>query len=808
MERTGPTLTVRFRAVSLLAVLWPLLALGSPAVVNDVTQLNPIKVQSVIAPTSLAELVDAVATHSGPISIGGGRFSMGGQTATENAVQIDMRRMDHVVSFSKEDKEITVEAGITWRKIQEFIDPYNLSLQIMQTYANFTVGGALSVNAHGRYIGLGPLVMSVNSIRVVLANGEVVLATPTERADLFYGAIGGYGALGVIAEATLKLTDDVRVERRSVVMPLKEYWAFFSQNVRNNPDVVFHNADVYPTAFDTVRVTSYVKTDKPVTIAERLTPTDSSYRLDRSMFWIISEVPGGKWFRQHIVDPILFRGDCVEWRNYEASYDVRELEPNSRQSSTYVLQEYFVPVEHLAGFVPKMAEILNRNGVNTINVSIRHAKVDPGTKLAWARSEVFAYVLYYKQGTSEADRRAVGVWTRELIDAAISFGGAYYLPYQIVASRQQFHAAYPTAWRLFDLKRTLDPTDKFRNKLWDAYYEPADAEHAFEFAPVLADAAVKAFPGYQRDEAQTYLTLPEWILVYSPAEYAKYLRGHEPSGYPYFGAIGQFWGYYHDIWTLTRDKYPFNWGYHVMVFVIGTSFTVENAIKGVYENTIGRITEWLASGEPTAEDSVAADVAQSYVDFIRVRPWYEYSFTTALKTLWRDAPLTGSHIIRKWERRLILSLEYLVKAQYATLITAATKLAYGDADSEILLVADQVTPAMLGADRAVRLVARLDDGGLLLGLPRYEEFRESMRRLTDAGAHFRAFAGNRDILMTSVVPASWNYDLPDGKVVLSKPVLTNLRTKRIGVVIPAPAFDRVVRGLEKRGLPIEHLYDY
>ena len=132
----------------------------------------------------------------------------------------------------------------------------------MQTYANFTVGGALSVNAHGRYIGLGPLVLSVKSIRVVLADGTVVLATPTENRDLFYGAIGGYGSLGVIAEATLALTDNVRVERRSEVMPLSRYWSFFNANIRQNPDVIFHNADIYPNAYDTVRVTSYVRTDK------------------------------------------------------------------------------------------------------------------------------------------------------------------------------------------------------------------------------------------------------------------------------------------------------------------------------------------------------------------------------------------------------------------------------------------------------------------------------------------------------------------------------------------------------------------
>ncbi len=110
----------------------------------------------------------------------------------------------------------------------------------------------------------------------------------------------------------------------------------------------------------------------------------------------------------------------MHWRNYEASYDVAELEPASREHATYVLQEYFCPVERFEEFVPKMAEILQRHRVNMVNISVRHAHADPGTLLAWARGETFAFVLYYKQRTRDNAKNRVAVWTRELIDAAIS----------------------------------------------------------------------------------------------------------------------------------------------------------------------------------------------------------------------------------------------------------------------------------------------------------------------------------------------------------------------------------------------------
>ena len=99
-----------------------------------------------------------------------------------------------------------------------------------------------------------------------------------------------------------------------------------------------------------------------------------------------------------------------------------------------------------------MGEIFRRYHVNIINISIRHAKADSGSYLAWAREEVFAFVVYFKQGTKDFEKQSVGVWTREMVDAVLSVDGTYYLPYQAHATPEQFHRAYPNANKLFALK--------------------------------------------------------------------------------------------------------------------------------------------------------------------------------------------------------------------------------------------------------------------------------------------------------------------------------------------------------------------
>jgi FAD/FMN-containing dehydrogenase/uncharacterized membrane protein YhaH (DUF805 family) len=439
-------------------------------IVNDVTRLNPIIISKVETPTTISELQNVIKNSDKAISIGGGRFSMGGQTASTGSTHIDMRKLNKVVDFSSENKTIFVEAGIRWCDIQQFVDEYNLSVKIMQTYANFTVGGSLSVNCHGRYIGLGAVILSVKSMEIILANGDIINCSPTKNSELFFACIGCYNAIAVIAKVEFELVENLPVKRVFKTMKTDEYKKYFFENIRENKEVVFHNADLYPPKYKNARAVSWKKTDEKPTVKTRLMPLSEAYPIERYFISAFSKSNFGKWRRANIIDPILYLSKKVHWRNYEAGYDVAELEPESRKHSTYVLQEYFIPVNNFDDFTLLMFEIFQRHKVNVLNISVRHAQKDIGSLLAWAKEEVFAFVVWYKQNTTDIEKNKVGVWTRELIDASISLNGSYYLPYQAHATNEQFHKAYPNTQKLFDLKTKLDPTYKFRNVIWETYY--------------------------------------------------------------------------------------------------------------------------------------------------------------------------------------------------------------------------------------------------------------------------------------------------------------------------------------------------
>ncbi len=436
-------------------------------IINDVTKLNPVAIKGVLYPESVEEIQAAICCYD-VISIGGGHYSMGGQTAHENSIHLDMRNYNKVLSLDTKNKEITVQPGITWKNIQKKINNEGLAISIMQTYANFTVGGSISVNVHGRYIGAGPLILSLMALKFINALGEEKVASREKNKDAFSMIVGGYGSVGIITEATLKLADNVNMSQISHKMDVDAYMQSLA-SITQDSKSIFHNADIYPPHYSRVNSVTWVETKEEPTHSEPLQRKRRFYPLEKYALWAISSTPFGPLRREYLYDKFIFFKQRVHTRNFEASYDVAELEPLTRKYSTYVLQEYFIPVPHAKDFIKKIAKIFQEYGANIINISIRHSIANSEAVLSWSRQEVLAFVVYYKQGTSLEEQESVAVWTRRAIDAAIACEGTYYLPYQPHATKAQLKKAYPSFGHFETLKKEMDPAYKFRNALFDKY---------------------------------------------------------------------------------------------------------------------------------------------------------------------------------------------------------------------------------------------------------------------------------------------------------------------------------------------------
>jgi hypothetical protein len=317
----------------------------------------------------------------------------------------------------------------------------------------------------------------------------------------------------------------------------------------------------------------------------------------------------------------------------------------------------------------------------------------------------------------------------------------------------------------------------------------------------LAAAPLATPLQHRRPADQTFLTGPEWFLVFSPEEYAAWLPHHPPSQFPFYGHIGQFWRGYRAV-TLASHDYPANYGYHLMIMVIGLSTTVEYGLKGLYETLIGQFSEQL--GSDTQEDRLAAATAARYVTFIKVRPWYEFDFLTPLKQVWTGTGIWGAHPFRKWERKYFLTSEYLAKAAYGWALGGATHATYERPIEQTYVVADSVASRL---PKDVELRSR-NGGTALLALPRYQAFTQAAGALANDGANFQEIAGNRGPVMVTVVASAGNLPDSGGKLIFSQPILTRPGQARYAIAYRVSELAVALRRFAARAITVEHIYDF
>jgi hypothetical protein len=315
---------------------------------------------------------------------------------------------------------------------------------------------------------------------------------------------------------------------------------------------------------------------------------------------------------------------------------------------------------------------------------------------------------------------------------------------------------------------------------------------------------------HRRGVEQSFLTYPEWFLVHSPEEYAAFVRERAPSDFPYLRQIVQFWRGYWAVARATRARRdPPNNGYHVMIGVIGLSTTVEYGLKAIYERLVGRPAELLRGPTLTAEDRLAAQVAQEYVDFIRVRPWYEFDFWARVKRVWATGQTPSVSRVRTWERRFALTNEYLGKAAYGWLIGALTRAAYAAESTVTVAVLDHLPASAQAALPELKVLATHPDGTLLVSLPRYAAFGEHALALARAGVEFREVAGNSSVILVSARVARGGPPPPSGfDLLLREPMAIDAERERIVGSVPIARLAEVLRALGAPPSQLEHVYDY
>jgi FAD/FMN-containing dehydrogenase len=452
-----------------------------PGRVDDASRLDETRVAQIwnvppdmaSAEKQLAALLQFARTNRLKISIAGARHSMGGHAIFPDGIMIDM------LPFNRMELDGTkfilhVQAGARWSEIVPFLNAQGLSVAVMQSNDDFSVGGSLSVNCHGWQFDRPPIASTVESFRLMQPDGNVVRCSRTENRELFSLALGGYGLFGIILDVDLRVVPNEQYVIERIPLTSADFAGTLKDRTGTNSDVAM--------AYGRLRVTEeHFLQEGILNLFHRLPSTNR----------VVSTLAGLKY---PALQRAIFRGgmssdygkqlrwDAEKFFSSALSGDVFDRnaileEPSAwfqdrSTNTTDILVECFVPPGQFEPLLADLRTIIPRHHADLLNVTVRDVNRDDDTFLRYADTNLISLVMLFSQKRSVAGNEEMSGLTQEIVTAALLHHGRYYLPYRLHATPEQFARAYPQASAFFELKRKYDPDELFQNEFYLKYGKP------------------------------------------------------------------------------------------------------------------------------------------------------------------------------------------------------------------------------------------------------------------------------------------------------------------------------------------------
>ena len=167
---------------------------------------------AVAFPRSESEIISVLKlcqAHRIPaIPYGQGHGVCGGTVPTQGGIIIDTKHLQAIGEVDDIDLTIDVEAGVTGNQLEATLNKQGYTLgHFPLATRNSTVGGWLATRSAGQYSSrYGTVADLVESLTVVLSNGETLSTNEPHLLEWNQLILGSEGTLGVITKARLRVT--------------------------------------------------------------------------------------------------------------------------------------------------------------------------------------------------------------------------------------------------------------------------------------------------------------------------------------------------------------------------------------------------------------------------------------------------------------------------------------------------------------------------------------------------------------------------------------------------------------------------
>ncbi len=446
---------------------------------NDASLLSetPVHKHIILKQDPGAQLVDqlraelkAAETEDRPVNIGAARHSMGGQ-----AIPRDGHAITFETGFMEPDTDAQTYrtgAGVRWHQAITQLDKIGFSPKVMQSNSDFGIASTFCVNAHGWPVPHSAMGSTVNSFKMVMADGELVTCSRNENLDLFNLTMGGYGLTGLITELDVDMVPNQLLSPSFDEMPASEFGPKFVAALQDpSVSMAYGRLNVDRARFfeDALMITYRPAVQEEVT---EIPPVEGSGFISKFAAKLFrsqldnERMKRARWWVETDLGSTVAAGNAS--RNSLINEPVATLDDGD-PTRTDILHEYFVEPERFAEFALLCKRIIPASYQEMLNITLRYVAPDHESVLTYAPVPRIACVMLFSQEMTlraEADHARM---TQALIDATLAIGGTYYLPYRPHARVDQFATAYPRAEEFVERKRRIDPKLRLRNNLWDSY---------------------------------------------------------------------------------------------------------------------------------------------------------------------------------------------------------------------------------------------------------------------------------------------------------------------------------------------------
>lgn len=449
---------------------------------NDVhSGLNPTRHARVFQPDSaeaIAELLVEAGRAGRGVACAGAQHAMGGQQFLQDGWLLDTGRLNGVLDFDAGAGLVRVAAGTRWPQLQRFLaarrDPQGHGWAIAQKQTgadDFSLGGSLASNIHGRGLDRPPLVDDIESFTLVLPQGCAIEVDRQREPELFALAVGGYGLFGVVSDLTLRL-EPRSLLRRTVRLLRRDELAYAFADARavgaRFGDFQFAIDPASPDFLDLGVFACYLPCEEAPALAEAPLSLGAD---DWRELLRLAHVDKGEAFRRYSdfylqTDGQLYASDDHQFGVYLDGYHAA-LDSCLGHRGSEVITELYVPPQRIGGFLAALAGLCQEREMDVVYGTVRQIRRDRETRLAWAREDWACVVLNLHVEHASAATLKMSRDLRQLYALALQFGGSFYLTYGLHAEAAQLRAAYPGIDGVLAAKQRLDPQHVLRSNWYD-----------------------------------------------------------------------------------------------------------------------------------------------------------------------------------------------------------------------------------------------------------------------------------------------------------------------------------------------------